>query len=214
MVGAFLEVMLYRSVLYTGFESGIDPHVMPPICTRMLQDLLGTEGFIATVSSYFYIYGHFCALLLLGVVIFFSKNQRTNMLAVVLSFAMESLIFLIFPLAPPVRTEAAVPIRLLIFPSSDAMVSIKYSAFPSGHIIKSVLGYIICKRENFVNLSYIYAINTALVSFVILYLGEHYAVDILGGILFAVIGFAAARYIIKNYLGEVHPIRDHRMATA
>ena len=171
----------------------------------MDRNRIRTEGTAATISSYFYIYGHVCALLILSVVIFFSKNQRTNMLAVVLSFAMESSIYLIFPLAPPVRTESAVPIRLIVFPDSDAMVSIKYSAFPSGHIIKSVLGYIICRREKFFKMSYVYGLNTVLVSLVVLYLGEHYAIDILGGVLFAVVGFKIAHHIIGKYLGELEP---------
>ncbi|MEA1993785.1 MAG: phosphatase PAP2 family protein [Euryarchaeota archaeon] len=197
---AAVELTLYRSVHSTGFENDIQPHIMPAKTTLALQGYIGTDGFIATVSSYFYVYGHIFALLLLAGVIFFSKDQKTNMLAVVISFALESLIYLIYPLAPPIRTMAAVPIRVLVFPTSETLISIKYSAFPSGHIIKSALAYLICRRENFFKMSYIYAANTILVSLVVLYLGEHYAVDVVGGILLALLGFEAAKRLGKNYL--------------
>ncbi len=141
LIGA-LELMLYRSVMYTGFESKLEPHILPATSTLLLQDLIGTRGPFAIFASYYYVYGHIFSLILLGAVIFFSKNQKTNLFALVLCFATESLIYFLFPLAPPVRTRAAVPIRVLIFPTSETLISIKYSAFPSGHIIKSALGYL------------------------------------------------------------------------
>ena len=64
----------------------------------------------------------------------------------------------------------------------------------------SFLGILICRKENFKKAKIYYMLNTVIMSFVVVYLGEHYLVDAFGGILLALVGFNLAWYISKRYV--------------
>jgi len=192
--------ILYELFGFVGTEQSITPYTLPATVTNTLQNIFGTEGVTAYFASYYYFIVQLLVLGGLACVIFFTKKPWGYFLAALICFVVDSTIYLIFPLAPPVRTGAAVPIRLNLFPVSDYIITAKYSAFPSGHIMASFLGFLICRKENFKKIEVLYIMNTLIMSFVVVYLGEHYLVDSFGGILLAVFAFKMANYTGKKYM--------------
>jgi membrane-associated phospholipid phosphatase len=192
--------ILYELFGFVGTEQSITPYTFPATVTNTLQNIFGTKGVTAYFASYYYFFVQLLVLGGLACVIFFTKKPWVYFLAALICFVVDSTIYLIFPLAPPVRTGAAVPIRLNLFPVSDYIITAKYSAFPSGHIMASFLGFLICRKENFKKIEALYIMNTLIMSFVVVYLGEHYLVDSFGGIFLAVFAFKMANYIGKKYM--------------
>jgi len=195
----FFVPILYELFGSMDIEKNITPYTFPATITNCLQSFLGTEGVIAHMVSYYYFFIYLFVISGLAFAIFFAQKPWIYSFAVLISLCIESAIYLIFPLAPPVRTRAAVPIRLNLFHTSDHFVAIKYSAFPSGHIMISFLGFLICRKENFKKTEMFYLLNTLLMSVIVLYLGEHYLIDVFGGILLALFAFKIVDYIAKKY---------------
>ena len=191
--------ILYECFGVLGTEHQMVPHTFPATLTNQLQSILGTEGVAAHCASYYYFFIQLLVLGGLGGVVFFSKKPWIYLLAVITCFLIDSVVYLCFPLAPPVRTGDAAPIRLLLFPLSDTVITAKYSAFPSGHIMASFLAYLICKSEGFTRTKILYGVNTCVMSVVIVYLGEHYLIDAFGGLLLAIIGLKGAQYISEIF---------------
>ncbi len=196
----FFIPVLYELFGFVGTEQSITPYTLPATVTNTLQNIFGTKGVIAHFASYYYFFVQLLVLGGLACVMFFTKKPWVYFLAALICFFVDSTIYLIFPLAPPVRTGAAVPIRLNLFHVSDYIITAKYSAFPSGHIMASFLGFLICRKENFKKIEALYIMNTLIMSFVVVYLGEHYLVDLFGGVLLAVFAFKMANYIGKKYM--------------
>ncbi|MCK4636324.1 MAG: phosphatase PAP2 family protein [Methanomicrobia archaeon] len=192
--------VLYELFGFVGTEQNIIPYTLPATITNALQNFLGIKGVMAHFASYYYFYIQLLVLGGLVCVIFFTKKPWVYFLAALICFAADSVIYMFFPLAPPVRTGAADPIRLNLFPVSDYIITAKYSAFPSGHIMASFLAALICRKENFKKVEILYIMNTFIMSFVVVYLGEHYLIDAFGGILLAVFAFKVANYIGKKYM--------------
>jgi len=187
--------LIYESLGIIELEKNMIPYTLSPLLTRELQSFLGTDGVIAYFSSYYYFLVQLLILGSLGTVIFFSKKPWVYFMAVLICFGIDSLFYFFFPLAPPVRTGEAVPVRLILFPISDHVITAKYSAFPSGHIMSTFMGFLICRKEGFRKMEILFLTNTVIMSFIIVYLGEHYLIDSFGGILLAVSGFKVAHWI-------------------
>lgn len=208
----FFIPVLYELFGFVGTEQSIIPYTLPATVTNSLQNIFGTKGVMAYFASYYYFFVQLLVLGGLACVIFFTEKPWVYFLAASICFIVDSTIYLIFPLAPPVRIGAAVPIRLNLFHVSDYIITAKYSAFPSGHMMASFLGFLICRKENFKKIEALYIMNTLIMSFVVVYLGEHYLVDLFGGILLAVFAFKMANYIGKKYMTtESQPLSPYSL---
>ena len=195
----FFIPFIYELFGHMGVEKNIIPYTLSPSLTIYMQNLIGTDGVAAYLASYYYFFIYLFVISGLAFIIFFSRKPWVYALAILLALTVESVIYIFFPLAPPMRTGAAVPIRINIFHLSDNFVALKYSAFPSGHIMISFLGFLFSKKENFKKCEIFYLANTLIMSFIVIYLGEHYLIDIFGGILLALFSFKTASYIYQKH---------------
>ncbi len=193
-------------------ESQISPHTFSPNVTLRLQALLGTDGFIAGLASVYYNFPMMTNIDLLFVGVYFAPRGKKGRvgwvygIAILMGGLIDSIIYLIFPVAPPIRVpdhlqQGVVQVRLGQLPWSDDLITLKYSALPSGHIFYSIFGYLLCREEGFTLMGRFYQINTLVFSLIILYLGEHYVIDIIGAFLLAICVF----YITTRYLDTKHP---------
>lgn len=188
------------------------PHIFSPELTLWLQARLGTEGVMAWFASIYYLIPMLSNVSLFFVVIYFAPRGKIGRaswiygLAIIIGTLIDFSIYLVYPVAPPIRVPehlslGVVQIRMNHLPASEALISLKYSALPSGHIFYSVLGYLVCRAEGFIKSGYFYLTNTTIFSFIILYLGEHYWFDIPGSFLVA----ATAFYLTTRYLDAKYP---------
>lgn len=192
-------------------ESQIIPHTFSPGVTLWFQERLGTDGFMAWFASLYYNFPMMTNIVLLFVVIYFApkgKKGRESWIygvSILLGFWVEMIIYFAFPVAPPIRVpeylnQGIVQVRLNKLPWSDKLITLKYNALPSGHMIYSILGYLVCREEGFTIPGYFYLTNTLVFSFIILYLGEHYWIDIIGSFIVAIsVFFLTTQYFDAKY---------------
>lgn len=74
------------------------------------------------------------------------------------------------------------------------------AAFPSLHAAYPILAYFFL-REHWPRASWLMLAYTAIVWFAIMYLGHHYLVDALGGLVYAVLAYLAIRAYTSGWLG-------------
>ena len=158
-------------------------------------------------ASYYYIFMMMTNIASLAFVSYFAPRGAKGrdcwvyVSAFLIGGFVDTLIYLIYPVAPPIRVSrhlerGVVQIRNEILPWSDALITLKYSAFPSGHVFYTLFGYLVCREEKFRKAGWYYLTNACVFSFIILYLGEHYWFDIVGSIILAVTVFYITTRII------------------
>ncbi|MFQ6125781.1 MAG: phosphatase PAP2 family protein [Candidatus Heimdallarchaeota archaeon] len=110
---------------------------------------------------------------------------------------------IMFPVLVPIRSSKDIrPIRKEIWPSSEKLVGIKYGGIPSGHFGYSIFGILLTKRINYRRMNIIYILNTLIFPPIVLYLGEHYIVDLIASlILFPTIYLVILR-VIEHLVGK------------
>ncbi len=192
-------------------ESQMIPHTFSPGVTLWLQERLGTDGLMAWFASLYYNFPMIINIALFFFVMYFAPKGNKGRdgwiygVCILLGFLVELIIYLAYPVAPPIRVpeyinQGVVQVRLNKLPWSDNLITLKYNALPSGHMIYSILGYLVCKEEGFTKPGYFYLMNTIIFSFIILYLGEHYWIDIIGSLIVTIsVFFLPTRfYDLKN----------------
>lgn len=110
---------------------------------------------------------------------------------------------ILFPVLVPIRSSKDIrPIRKEIWPSSEKLVGMKYGGIPSGHFGYSIFGILLTRRINYRRMNILYMLNTIIFPLIVLYLGEHYIVDlVVSMILFPIIYFVTLR-VIEHFVGE------------
>jgi len=204
--------LVYELFRFTPLESVIEPNTLNDYPTRWLQEKLGTDTAIAYFASYYYFIPH--VLIMAGLAPMFIISKRRPpwfyLCIALIIFIIDTSFYFIYPVAPPVRLDSQFiePIRINIFPFSDSTISVHYSALPSGHIFISFLGLLIAYLEKWKKAVIIYALNTVIMTFVIVYTGDHYIEDaiasiilVLGVYALTLLAFRKKGWIVKNKYG-------------
>ncbi len=186
--------IVYESLRFTPVESNMIPHTFSPALTIWLQERLGTNGIIAYAASYYYVIPHIILMAGLVPMFVFAKNRPAwvYMMMAVSIFIVDSLIYIAYPVAPPVRLEGtgAVPIRINLFELSETTITAHYSALPSGHIFTTVLGLLIAIVERWKWPAVVYGVNTIVMTVIIVYLGDHYLIDSVASVVLVICIYA------------------------
>ena len=211
LVLVLLIPIVYESLSFTPVESSMIPHTFSPSLTIWLQERLGTDGIVAYAASYYYVIPHIILMAGLGPLFLFARKRPAwvYMAMAVSIFIIDSIIYVVYPVAPPVRLEGTgvVPIRINLFELSETTITAHYSALPSGHIFTSVLGLLIAMVERWKWPTILYGANTVIMTVVIVYLGDHYLIDSFASVvlvtgIYAVVWGIARRtsYVKTRYL--------------
>ncbi|MFX0197056.1 MAG: phosphatase PAP2 family protein [Candidatus Hodarchaeota archaeon] len=110
---------------------------------------------------------------------------------------------ILFPVLVPIRSSKDIrPIRKEIWPSSEKLVGIKYGGIPSGHFGYSIFGILLTKRINYRRMNFLYILNTLIFPPIVLYLGEHYIVDLVASLIFFPVIYFVTLRVIEHFVGE------------
>ncbi|PWI48109.1 hypothetical protein CEE45_08060 [Candidatus Heimdallarchaeota archaeon B3_Heim] len=161
--------------------------VFDEFLTVFAQKALGTtNSLIGIAAALFYTYGFLSisatAYLVLFTLIIREKKYRQR--EPYIYIALTTIMFLIdisgywlFPTAPPVRLFSELHYRILVVPFGDSLISIKYNAFPSGHIWALTVPYIAAKAENLKYWEALFGSAIIITSWVVILTGDHYIID-------------------------------------
>ncbi|MFX0115649.1 MAG: phosphatase PAP2 family protein [Candidatus Hodarchaeota archaeon] len=191
---SFLFIAVYKFARFTGErEEDMAPNIMSPDLTVWLQKFLGTRGWIAEFLSYYYVYWQLVTIVCVYFIVYYSARGRKGRPAWLYAFTVLTclfinypLIWLFFPVAPPVRFPAlgieteAVQVREHYLPWSEELISANYSALPSGHMIVIFSGYFVAREEGFEDAKWFFLLGSLLMTLTVVYLGDHYLIDVLG----------------------------------
>ncbi len=177
------------------FFSVDDYHTFSPYPTIFLQELLGTSNPFAFFCSVYYtfLFAINLALVIVSayVVPYFGKKKVAPwayIVGIFLVWFVDMILYVIYPVAPPIRyNSGACRIRQKYLPWSEVLIRVKYNALPSGHIMYLTCGFYIARYEKVKKLEMWYLINIILTSFIVIYLGEHYIIDIVSGFIITII---------------------------
>jgi hypothetical protein len=191
--------------------------VVPP---EELQRLLHTPGVIgplemATAAIYA---AHFLLPLAVAFVLWLKRRAAYYhyVIALMLMSFAQFFTAIVLPVAPPryaglygealkvVDLGAEVAQRTGIGVLSWAyhnMIGNPVAAFPSLHAAYPVLAYLFL-REHWPRVAWLMLVYTAAVWFSIMFLGHHYFVDALGGLLYAVVAYLVVRSAVSGRLGR------------
>lgn len=226
---AFLRDWVPFIALFLGYEAlagvapklGIPPHIYGMVRierdlffgrspNQVLQSHLGDLRWLAIACTVVY-FCHFLYPLLVGLVLWLVNRQsflRYVVALLTMSFA-AFVVFLLFPTAPPwyAHNVGALPgVHDLVSRSLPSAVSPYFrrldadpvAAFPSLHAAYPTLGALalwkINRRTAFFTVPWCF-----IVYFSVIFLGEHYAIDVLGGIAVAV-----GTWLVMNHLVFPH----------
>ena len=90
------------------------------------------------------------------------------------------------------------------------MIGNPVAAFPSLHAAYPILAYLFL-REHWPRASWLMLVYAAAVWFSIMFLGHHYLVDALGGLVYAVVAYVVVRSAVSGRLGRWWRARRHRV---
>ena len=93
------------------------------------------------------------------------------------------------------------------------MIGNPVAAFPSLHAAYPILAYLFL-REHWPRVSWLMVVYTAAVWFSIMYLGHHYFVDAVGGLVYAVAAYVIVRSVVSGRLGQYWQARRGRTSEA
>ncbi len=227
---AFLRDWVPFVALFLGYEAlsgvapklGLKPHIYGMV--RLERDLffgrspnqelqlhLGDLKWLAVVCTIVY-FCHFLYPLLVGLVLWL-VNRQSFLRYVVALLGMSFLafvVFLLFPTAPPwyAHDVGALPgVHNLVSRSLPSAVSPYFrlldadrlAAFPSLHAAYPTLGALALWRMNR-RTAFFTVPWCLLVWFSVIFLGQHYAIDVIGGILLAVFSWLVMTYLIAPHL--------------
>ena len=223
----FVFIFLSFEALY-GIVGGLNipPHVEEPIMadlrlfgsipTVVLQHLYRTP-FLDYLGAFFYSL-HLIAPVVFGFVLwkYSPKNFRKYTLALAIGTYSALVTFLVYPVAPPydgvnwvygantvvrvlfqVDSNVGIPFFRTIF---DYISSDPYAAFPSLHAMFPWLISLFALKIKKIRALPI-LIFPAGVWFSAVYLGEHYVVDIIGGIVYATVAF----FLVEELVPRITP---------
>ena len=199
------------------FLDVISPHTFSPYPTIFLQEHLGTRNIFAFFCSIYYTFLFTINLMLVLVSAYIAPYFGERKIApwiyisgVFLVWFVDMLVYLIYPVAPPIRyNSGAYPIRQYYLPWSEILIRVKCNALPSGHIMYLTCGFCIARHEKLGKLEAWYLINVVLTAFVVIYLGEHYIIDVISGfILTIIIMDLFIKFAEKNGFSKIEPTKS------
>ncbi|MFW9916997.1 MAG: phosphatase PAP2 family protein [Candidatus Thorarchaeota archaeon] len=195
--GAFIPVF-YLAWRPAELEKKMIPYTYSPALTQWLQDLLGVDTIVAWAFSWVYMSFHIMSIGLLYFVAYFAERGNEGSrarpawvygLPMICFQQLDMLIWLIWPVAPPIRWipegSGVVAIRTRWLPWSDDLITYYYSALPSGHASVTIAGFLAAHYSGQKKFRAFFFVEWFLVTFTILYLGEHYWLDPVASILVA-----------------------------
>jgi membrane-associated phospholipid phosphatase len=227
---AFLRDWVPFIALFLGYEAlagvapklGIAPHIYGMVRierdlffgrspNQVLQEHLGDLRWLAIVCTIVY-FCHFLYPLLVGLVLWLvSRPYFLRYVAALLTMSFAAfVIFLLIPTAPPwwAHNVGALPgVHDLVSRSLPSKVSPYFrqldadrvAAFPSLHAAYPTLGALALWRVNR-KTAYFTVPWCFIVFFSVIFLGEHYAIDVLGGIAVAVGTWLFMTYLVFPHL--------------
>lgn len=153
-------------------------------CNKFLDYLLLS---IYLAGYPFLIYGTAFALFLLN-----KKHELTHyVLCFVLLQVLAQVTWIIYPVSPPrLSTENVRDVRIELAGFTETFNPYPHGAFPSLHAGNGLLGFLFVWKTGR-KLRVIWGSVFALILLSSLYLGEHYLVDLLGGVFYALAVFLA-----------------------
>ncbi|MFX0207972.1 MAG: phosphatase PAP2 family protein, partial [Candidatus Hodarchaeota archaeon] len=192
---------------YTAQQAFEDPDKMDlifddPTPTLILQKF--SNPLIDIFFSYYYVIG-MLSLLFAMILAFFGeeKGMWKYGLAFLLCWTMQYTIqSWVLNIAVPIRAgnvleqaptkwisdyQQVRTIRADVWPQSEFLIGVKYGGLPSGHMGAPVMAYITAKRRNICWLEHYAILNGILIPICVIYLGEHYIIDLLASIVMYVI---------------------------
>lgn len=121
------------------------------------------------------------------------------------------LIFLVFPVAPP---RFALPgtewITAKVFEEANILINglngNPYAAMPSLHFGLPWVAFLYLRRCSRL-LGPLYGLITAIMAVGVVYLGDHYVLDVVGGILVGLVGYHISRYLTGDFWRRPPPVR-------
>ena len=156
------------------------------------------------VVSLLYVFGFLFVMAVLIITMITTGREAWRYgLALLACWIVQISLQMLFPVLVPIRVNKDIrPIRKEIWPWSEKMMGLKYGGIPSGHFGYSIFGVLLTKRIQYRRMNAIYVFYTLIVPLLVLYLGEHYIVDLVVSlILFPAIYFATLR-VIEHFIGK------------
>jgi membrane-associated phospholipid phosphatase len=217
-------------------SSGIQPHVgdvasidrwlfAGHLPTQVFQDTIGRLGlsraadYVATVVYF----GHFVIPVAVGITLWLvDRTQFLRFTTALLALAFGAfVIYLLVPTAPPwyaqdhgvidgVRHVMGSTLPSAVSPYYQSLNPNPVAALPSLHAAFPFLGFL-ALRKNFPRGSLLALAWAVMVWFSVIYLGEHYLVDVAGGILAAWATWAVMTHVV---VPRVAVLRDARPSAA
>jgi membrane-associated phospholipid phosphatase len=227
---AFLRDWVPFIALFLGYEAlagvapklGLTPHIYGMVRVerdlffgrspnQVLQAHLGDLRWLAIACTIVY-FCHFLYPLLVGLVLWL-VNRKAFLFYVVALLAMSFVafvVFLLYPTAPPwyAHNVGALPgVHDLVSRSLPSKVSPYFrqldadrvAAFPSLHAAYPTLGALALWRMNRRTV-YFTVPWCLIVWFSVIFLGEHYAIDVIGGVALAVVSWLVMTYLIAPHV--------------
>lgn len=210
---SFVFIAVYKFAEFTGErEEEMAPNIMSPDLTVWLQQTLGTRGWIAEFLSYYYVYWQLTTIVCVYFTVYYSARGKKGRPAWLYAFAVLTCLFinypiiwLFFPVAPPVRFPAlgieteAVSVRDHYLPWSEELISANYSALPSGHMIIIFSGYFVAREEAFEDAKWFFLIGSLIMTLTVVYLGDHYLIDVIGSFVLVPAVLFPAAYLYDRF---------------
>ncbi|MFX0115927.1 MAG: phosphatase PAP2 family protein [Candidatus Hodarchaeota archaeon] len=195
--GAFIP-LFYLAWRPAELEKEMIPYTYSPMLTQELQNLLGIETITAWAFSWIYMSFHIMSIGLLYFIAYFAERENEGYrarpawvygLPMICFQQLDILIWLVWPVAPPIRWipegSGVAAIRTHWLPWSDDVITYYYSALPSGHGSVTIAGFLAAHYSGQKKFRAFFFIEWFLVTFTIVYLGEHYWLDPVASIMVA-----------------------------
>lgn len=191
--------------------------IVPP---EELQRLLHTPGVVGPLEvTTAAIYGaHFLLPLVVAFVLWLKRRRAYYhyVIALMLMSFAQFFTAIVLPVAPPryaylygealqvadLGLEVAQQTGISVFSwAYHNLIGNPVAAFPSLHAAYPVLGYLFL-RAYWPRVAWLMLVYTAAVWFSIMYLGHHYLIDALGGLVYAVVAYVVVRSAVSGRLGH------------
>ncbi|MFX0115799.1 MAG: phosphatase PAP2 family protein [Candidatus Hodarchaeota archaeon] len=173
-----------------------------PWATDLLREIIGVgkDHWFSIFSTWYYTWLFVCINIGSGIYILMLNKKRREpwiyLLCFTSLFIIDTILYYIFPVAPPVRYLDGYNIRAEILPHSETMISIDYNALPSAHIWILAIPWCITIAERHWKLTAWYSFHMVLMTIVVVYLGDHYLIDCIVALILTVIVFVT---LVKIY---------------
>lgn len=205
LFGACFLIFYQSAQLF--IEHPTDYVTFSPQLTIWIQEALSFEALDYALSYYYPAGFILCLILLCYLMIREGKEGWKWGAALMCCWIAHFILEMVYPVAPPLRwASGARAIRLDVFPLSDMLVSVKYGGLPSGHFGYTLLGFLIARFKFKTTGEGLYSksakfllANLVLITFTVLYLGEHTWEDLAASLLvFGGIFYATSLFVCKT----------------